>query len=67
MNFADARATLRKMAKGEYHTLTVSIWPARLDWKSDYQVYISGYGFGKGRSWKQAFDKLRLKMVGKDG
>lgn len=73
MNFADARATLRKMAKGrryhtfEHHTLKIIIWPEEVDKKPDYEVYISGHGTGIGKSWKEAFDKLREEMVGNEG
>ncbi len=67
MNFADARATLNKMTKGEYRSLTVTEWPAKLDMKPEYKIYTHGHGSHEGKSWKEAFDKLREEMLGNEG
>lgn len=63
MNFKDARATLKKIAKGKYHSLEmrVTIYSSGTVEKQ-YGVYIDGYDWHYAKFWKRAFAMLREEI-----
>ncbi len=63
MNFKEAKSKLKKLAKGEYHSIQYGITeylPNKL--KQKCSVYIDGYSWHWGETWKVALKSLENEM-----
>lgn len=67
MNFKDAYATLKKIARGKYHSLsqkrTIFSDAGGGQVENSFGVYIDGYDWHYAKSWKRAFALLREEMI----
>jgi hypothetical protein len=63
MTFNKAKRLLKRMAKGEYCAIQydVTLYSSEREY-SECRVYVEGYDFHMGKTWKEALKKLKVAM-----
>jgi len=62
MTFLEAKAELKEIARGEYHSVRYEVTEyASGGEEVDCYVYIHDYGSEQGGTWREALDKMRKK------
>ncbi len=63
MNFKEAKDKLKKLAKGEYHSIKYEITEYNGgELRQECSVYIAGRGWCEERTWELAFKSLRNEI-----
>lgn len=62
MTFNKAKKVLKKMVKGKYCSIHHEITIYDGQEIPECRVYVEGYSFYKGKTWKEALEKLKVAM-----
>lgn len=63
MTFKEAKDELKKIAEGEYHSLTYELTEFRPDeLETHIRAYVHGYSSGEGTTFRAALNDLKRQM-----
>lgn len=65
MTFLEAKDELKKLAKGKMHSITYELTEhASGAFENRCELYIDPRISSEGKTWKEALDKMRIKLGG---